>query len=57
MTQDFFDEYENEYEYEDEYNDEYPADQVTQEDVWYALTDGMEGDYPGPDFDYDCLGF
>lgn len=27
------------------------------EETWYALTDGMEGDYPGPGFDYDTLGF
>ena len=26
-------------------------------DTWDALTDGMEGDYPGDGFDYDSLGF
>ena len=24
---------------------------------WNALTDGQYGDYPGPDFDYEVLGF
>lgn len=42
--------------YYDEYNDE-PIERVTDEDVWYALTDGMYGDYPGGDIDYDKLGF
>lgn len=27
------------------------------QDTWDALTDGMEGDYPGGDVDYDLLGF
>ena len=27
------------------------------EDTWDALTDGMYGDYPGGDVDYDALGF
>ncbi len=27
------------------------------EELWYALTDGMEGDYPGGDVDYDAYGF
>lgn len=26
-------------------------------DTWYALTDGMDGDYPGGDIDYDEWGF
>ena len=30
---------------------------VTDEDVWYALTDGAEGDYPGPDWDPEWFGF
>ena len=28
-----------------------------EEETWYALTDGQYGDYPGPDVDYDFLGF
>ena len=28
-----------------------------EKEKWYALTDGMEGDYPGGDIDYDALGF
>lgn len=27
------------------------------EDTWYALTDGMYGDYPGGDVDYEIFGF
>ena len=27
------------------------------EDTWYAMTDGMEGDFPEGDVDYDILGF
>ena len=26
-------------------------------DTWDAMTDGMYGDYPGPGFDYDTIGF
>ena len=34
-----------------------PQEQITEEDIWYAMTDGMYGDYPGGDIDYDKLGF
>ena len=43
--------------YYDEYNDEYPVERVTDEDVWYAMTDGMYGDYPGPEWDPEWFGF
>lgn len=29
----------------------------TEEDTWDAMTDGMYGDYPGGDVDYEVLGF
>ena len=29
----------------------------TEEDTWDAMTDGMYGDYPGGDVDYDAFGF
>ena len=38
MAQDYYEEYNHDY---DEYTDEYPAERVTDEDVWYAMTDGM----------------
>ena len=31
--------------------------QWTEEDSWDAMTDGMYGDYPGGDIDYDKYGF
>lgn len=31
--------------------------QWTEEDTWDAMTDGMYGDYPGGDVDYDVFGF
>lgn len=31
--------------------------QWTEEDAWDAMTDGMYGDYPGGDVDYDVFGF
>ena len=37
----------------DSYSDDYDYDKET----WYALTDGMYGDYPGGDIDYDIFGF
>lgn len=37
----------------DSHSDDYDYDKET----WYALTDGMYGDYPGSDVDYDGLGF
>lgn len=46
MAQDYYDEY-----------DECPDDRVTDEDIWYAMTDGMYGDHPGGNIDYDILGF
>ena len=53
-----YDEYCNDEYRDDEYcDDDYPEDMVTDEDVWYAMTDGMYGDYPGGDVDYDWLGF
>lgn len=29
----------------------------TEEDSWDAMTDGMYGDYPDGDVDYEALGF
>lgn len=45
--------------YYDYYEDDYPCceERITDEDVWYALTDGMEGDYPGPGWDPEWFGF
>ena len=34
-----------------------PEEEITDEDVWYALTDGMYGDYPGGSVDPDMFGF
>lgn len=34
-----------------------PEEMITEKDIWYAMTDGMYGDYPGGDIDYDKLGF
>jgi hypothetical protein len=31
--------------------------QWTEEDSWDAMTDGMYGDYPGGDVDYEKYGF
>ena len=31
--------------------------QWTEEDSWDAMTDGMYGDYPDGDVDYEVLGF
>ena len=50
MAEDFYDEYNREFD-----ND--PIERVTDEDVWYALTDDMEGDYPGRDCDPEWFGF
>ena len=59
MATDYFDEFEREY--GDEYNDDYPVKHVidgfTDEDAWYAMTDGMYGDYPGGDWDPEWFGF
>ena len=38
----------------DYYNSETPN---YAEDTWDAMTDGMYGDYPGSDVDYDNFGF
>jgi hypothetical protein len=35
----------------------FPDEKITEEDIWYAMTDGMYGDYPGGNIDYDTLGF
>ena len=43
------------YDYNDNRDDNSGIDY--EEETWYALTDGMYGDYPGSGFDYDCLGF
>ncbi len=41
-----------------DYSDDYEDENTNYaEDTWYALTDGMYGDYPGGDVDYDGLGF
>lgn len=38
--------------------DEFPDDEkITNKDIWYAKTDGMYGDYPGSDVDYDQFGY
>ena len=31
--------------------------QWTEQDTWDAMTDGMYGDYPGGDVDYEKFGF
>jgi hypothetical protein len=57
MTRDYdYDSYENE-EYEDDYEcggyeDSY---EWTEEDSWYALTDGMYGDMPSNPIEYDAM--
>jgi hypothetical protein len=38
------------------YEDQEPYE-WTAEDTWDAMTDGMYGDYPGGDIDYEVLGF
>lgn len=39
-------------------NDYYePDDTDWERETWYALTDGLYGDYPGSGVDYDALGF
>ncbi len=51
---------ENFNDYEPDYDDYgYDAqDEIDwEEEKWYALTDGMYGDYPGPGVDYDAFGF
>ena len=35
----------------------YSSHEWTEEDTWDAMTDGMYGDYPGGDVDYEVLGF
>ena len=41
-----------------DYYDDYEDENTNYaEDTWYALTDGMYGDYPDGDVDYDGLGF
>lgn len=35
----------------------YEYDTYTEEDTWDAMTDGMYGDYPGGNIDYDFLGY
>jgi len=42
---------------DDDYWDYYEDNINYQEDTWYAMTDGMYGDYPGGDIDYDIFGF
>ena len=39
------------------YEEEYESSVYTEEDVWDAMTDGMYGDYPGGDIDYEVMGF
>ena len=36
---------------------EYESVVYTEEDTWDAMTDGMYGDYPGGDIDYEVMGF
>ena len=42
---------------ENPYEEEYESSVYTEEDVWDAMTDGMYGDYPGGDIDYEVMGF
>ncbi len=39
-----------------DYSNDYPETDY-KEETWSAMTDGMYGDHPGPDVDYDSLGF
>ncbi len=58
--EDFFEEDYDCEDYEDwEYEESYGCYDDTDylEETWYALTDGMYGDYPGPGVDYDVFGF
>ncbi len=41
----------------DMYEEEYDSVVYTEEDTWDAMTDGMYGDYPGGDIDYEVMGF
>ena len=43
--------------YYDDYNYHSNEYQWTDEDVWDAMTDGMYGDYPGGNIDYEIFGF
>ena len=45
--------------WEDDYRDNYYSDNDYdyERERWDALTDGMYGDYPGCDIDYDVFGF
>lgn len=47
--------YDNDYNYDYDYD--YSYDQDYDADTWDALTDGMYGDYPGGQPDYDAIGF
>ena len=40
-----------------EYEEDYESYIYTEEDTWDAMTDGMYGDYPGGDIDYEFLGY
>ena len=40
------------------YDDEWRSyERDLEADTWEAMTDGMYGDYPGGDVDYDDFGF
>ncbi len=50
--------YEPEYDDWDYEDDDYGCDDYNYaEETWYAMTDGMYGDYPEGDVDYDFLGW
>ena len=52
--EDNYDDYERDYD-----GNSYEVDDCIdwEEETWYAMTDGMYGDYPGPGVDYDAFGF
>lgn len=47
---DYYEDYDGQGEQEERY-------EWTEEDTWYAMTDGMYGDYPGGNVDYEIFGF
>ncbi len=58
MARDFYDDsYEENEEYEDYECEGYDdcGYEWTEEDSWYALTDGMYGDMPNNPLDYDAM--
>ncbi len=52
-----YDEYCDEYDECSERNENGFECEYDESDIWYALTDGMYGDYPGGSVDLDMFGF